>query len=221
MVNIGFRVERPEDYRQTEELTREAFWNRYVPGCDEHYLLHIMRDSPQFVKDLDFIATIDNKIVGIAVCLRSFIITDSGQRYDDVLSMGPLAVLPSCQGLGIGKALTLHTRCIAAQLGYRAILLSGEPRYYPKLGFTPAEQFNIRTSENKYSAALHAYPLYPNALIHASGKYYEPPIYTLDAKQAQAFDKTFPPKERITGTLTQKRFKEVVAMQRDYIPTRN
>ena len=24
------------DYRNVEELTREAFWNHHVPRCDEH-----------------------------------------------------------------------------------------------------------------------------------------------------------------------------------------
>ena len=49
------RLEQPEDYRETEELVREAFWNIYHPGCSEHYLLHVMRDDPAFVRELDFV----------------------------------------------------------------------------------------------------------------------------------------------------------------------
>ena len=52
-MNIELRLEQPEDYRKTEEIMREAFWNYYAPGCYEHYLLHIMRNSPSFVKELD------------------------------------------------------------------------------------------------------------------------------------------------------------------------
>ncbi len=47
-MNIYLRLERPEDYRESEEVMKEAFWNHYTPGCNEHYLLHIMRDSPNF-----------------------------------------------------------------------------------------------------------------------------------------------------------------------------
>ena len=42
------RQERPEDYSQTEALVREAFWNRYAPGCSEHYLLRLLRQSIDF-----------------------------------------------------------------------------------------------------------------------------------------------------------------------------
>lgn len=40
---IKIRNEEEKDYRKVEEITRKAFWNLYVPGCDEHYLVHIMR----------------------------------------------------------------------------------------------------------------------------------------------------------------------------------
>lgn len=63
-MNIELRTEQVSDYKETEFVTREAFWNHYSPGCNEHYLLHIMRDSPNFVKELDFVALCDGKIVG-------------------------------------------------------------------------------------------------------------------------------------------------------------
>ncbi|MBS3977105.1 MAG: hypothetical protein KGZ75_10340 [Syntrophomonadaceae bacterium] len=52
------RLEEPADYRKVEELTREAFWNHHLPGCDEHYLLHIMRDCGAFIRELDFVAEV-------------------------------------------------------------------------------------------------------------------------------------------------------------------
>ena len=91
-MNIELRLEQPEDYRKTEEIMREAFWNYYAPGCYEHYLLHIMRNSPNFVKELDFVAVRENKIIGSVVCLKSFIAADNGNKYE-VLSMGPLSLI--------------------------------------------------------------------------------------------------------------------------------
>ena len=41
MINI--RNEEKADYAIVEQITREAFYNMYVPGCVEHYLVHIMR----------------------------------------------------------------------------------------------------------------------------------------------------------------------------------
>ena len=131
--------------------------------------------------------------------------------------MGPIAVLPKYQRMGVGKALIAHTRSVAAEMGYRAILLCGDPDYYSKAGFVAAEQFNIRTSENKYIAALHVCPLWPDALAGVTGQYYEHEIYNINIAEAEEFDRSFPKKERITGTPTQKRFEEVVAMQKEYM----
>ena len=40
MSKLIIRPETEDDYRNTENLTREAFWNVYRPGCMEHYVLH-------------------------------------------------------------------------------------------------------------------------------------------------------------------------------------
>ena len=216
-MDIQIRLEQPADYREAEQVMREAFWNYYSPGCTEHYLLHIMRNSPNFIPELDFIAVADGRIIGSVVFLKSFILGDDGNRYE-VLSMGPIAVLPDFQRKGMGRMLINHARNVAAANGYRAILLCGEPRYYTKVGFTAAEQFGIRTAENKYFAALQVGPLYDGALDGASGRYFEDEIYNVDEAQVAAFDSLFPAKKRIEGTPTQRRFAEVCAMQRDFIP---
>ena len=61
---IALRTEQPADHAQTEHVTREAFWNYYVPGCNEHYLLHIMRGSTSFIPELDAVAVHGSRIVG-------------------------------------------------------------------------------------------------------------------------------------------------------------
>lgn len=95
-MDIKLRIEQSSDYHETENITREAFWNHYSPGCDEHYLLHIMRNHPKFVPELDIVAEHNNKIVGNVVCLKSFIMADDGNQYE-VLSLGPISVLPEYQ----------------------------------------------------------------------------------------------------------------------------
>lgn len=60
---MEIRNEQPSDYREVEELTRQAFWNVSVPGCSEHYLAHILRSHPDFIPELDFILKEDNKII--------------------------------------------------------------------------------------------------------------------------------------------------------------
>ena len=54
MDNLTIRLETEKDYRAVEELTREAFWNVYKPGADEHYYVNQMRNHPAFIPSLAF-----------------------------------------------------------------------------------------------------------------------------------------------------------------------
>ncbi len=199
------------EYRETEVLIREAFWNQYSPGCSEHYLLHVMRNHPNFVHELDIVAIVDGKIVGNVVYLKSVIKADDGMTHE-VLTLGPIAVHPDYQRRGVGKTLIEHSREIARQMGFKAILLCGDPDYYTRQGFVPAATLGIRTADNKYFAALHVCELYENALTAAHGVYYEDEIYFVDDIAVEDFDKSFPYKEKIEGTPAQLRFHQVLSM---------
>ena len=50
-----------KDFFQTENITRESFWNLYRPGCVEHLILHNMRKSKAYISNLDLIAVFENK----------------------------------------------------------------------------------------------------------------------------------------------------------------
>jgi len=45
----------------------------------------------------------------------------------------------------------------------------------------------------------------------------EDEIYQVDAAASAEFDKSFPAREKISGTPSQKRFEQIVAMRRDAI----
>lgn len=204
-MEIELRRELPTDYRETENVVREAFWNHYTPGCDDHYLVHIMRKCPAFVPELDIVAVCGGKIIGNVVFLRSYIMGDNGEKHD-VLSLGPIAVLPEYQRKGIGGKMIEYAKKLALKMGFRAILLCGDPEIYSRKGFVPAETLGIRNSDNMYFAPLHVYELYCGALSNAKGRYYENDIYNIDEALVLEFDKQFPPKEVIIGTPSQKRF---------------
>ena len=189
-MDITIRLEQPADYREAETVTREAFWNCYSPGCMEHYLLHVMRRSPRFVRELDFVAVADGKIVGSVVFMKAMIMGDDGNRHE-VLTLGPIAVLPAFQRKGIGRMLIEHARTEACRQGYRAMLLCGDPLYYQRVGFTAAEDFGIRTSDNKYLAALQVCPLYDHALQGLAGRYFEDETYAVDEAEATALGRSY------------------------------
>lgn len=211
--SIALREERTADHRETETVIREAFWNQYVPGCVEHYLMRTMRDHADFASDLDFVAIDNDRIVGMVAYSHTKIQDADGKTYS-VLGLGPIAVLPEYQGKGIGGKLITHTQSLARNKGYRAIFLLGDPDYYSHYGFLPAEQFGIRTSDDMYADALQVFPLYENALLGISGKYIEGPIYEFDENAVTEFDKSFPEKEALSGTPAQIKFEKIVARQR-------
>lgn len=209
------RQEQVSEQRETENVVREAFWNVYSPGCSEHYLLHRIRRCPEFVPQLNLVAVKDGAVVGHVVNIKSHIAGDDGKKYE-VISLGPIAVLPQYQRAGVGTALISEAKRAARELGYRAVLLYGNPAFYLKQGFEAAEKYGIRNSENMYAVALHVCGLYDGALDGIAGKYYENDIYHVDEADVAAFDRAFPPKEAAVGTPSQRYFLEIAAKCRPF-----
>ncbi len=212
-INILLRKEQPKDHRIVEELTREAFWNHHVPGCDEHYLLHNMRNADSFIQDLDIVAEVDGKIVGNIVYTRATIIDDNDNSHE-VISFGPISVLPEFQGMGIGGALIESTKNTSKELGYKAILIYGDPDYYCRFGFAAAETFKIGTADNMYAPPLQALELVPGALSKIEGRFFEDAVYNVDATAAKEFDRDFVPKELRDDLPSQIRFRHLVSMRK-------
>lgn len=212
-MNIELRREQPADFFETENLTREAFWNYYTPGCCEHYLLHVMRESSAFIPELAIVADDDGKIVGNIIYTKGSVKCDNGETRE-VLTLGPIAVLPEYQRLGIARHMIESTRTMARKMGYRAVILCGDPELYGRFGFVPAEKFGIRTADNMYMAALQAFELSDGSLSGASGKYYEDTVFSVDEYKAAEFDKNFPKKEKLSGTPTQERFNVLAGMMK-------
>ena len=57
--------------------------------------------------------------------------------------MGPISVLPSFQRKGIGSLLMRHSIEKAKKIGYKAIILFGDPKYYQRFGFVNAKTYGI------------------------------------------------------------------------------
>ena len=193
-MSITLRLERPEDYRAVETLTREAFWGFTSPTCDEHYLVHLLRSVPAFLPELDFVAEMDGGLVGNVMYSRAKVVDDGGKETE-VLAFGPLSVLPAYWHRGVGSALMRHSIREAKQMGYRAIVFYGHPDYYPRFGFRNARAFGITTPNGKSFDALMAMPLYDRALDSVSGAFHEDPVFAVKSEEAEAFNRTFPHRE--------------------------
>jgi len=205
--NIELRLEEENDYKIVENLTREAFWNHHVPGCDEHLLIHNLRKTKEFIKELDFVALYNKQIVGNIVYVKSKIINNDTKN--DVLTFGPVSVLPEYQNKGIGSRLINHTINLSREMGFKGIIIYGDPEYYKKFGFVASKQYNITNKENKFPVALLVLELYPNALNGIEGIFDEGKAYEVDKNELEEFDKHFPAKEK-GYSKTQDRFNELL-----------
>jgi putative acetyltransferase len=203
-MEIEYRLTTPEDYEITEGVTRESFWNRYQPGADEHYLLHKIRQSPDYIPELAYVAVVNEQIAATIVYTKAFIVDSSGNSHL-ILNFGPVGVLPEYQGRGVGSGLIKHTLKIAAELGYRGVVIYGDPRYYGRLGFRCAERYEITNISGQYAICLLAYPLQPNAFDNISGYFQESHSFETFMDGFEEYEKQFPEKEKFV-TDTQREF---------------
>jgi predicted N-acetyltransferase YhbS len=194
-MDVTLRLEEEKDYSAVEHLTREAFWNVYRPGCDEHLLLHNMRNAHEFINELDYVAIYNNEIIGNIVYAKSKIIGAVNEH--DVLTFGPISVLPMYQKKGIGRKLIEHTIKKAKEMGFKAIIIYGSPKYYERFGFKNTKEYGITDREGNYNDALMALELVPNALEHINGKFFEGEIYKTNKEELEAIEKRFPNKEKL------------------------
>jgi len=189
-MNINIRRGEEADYGTIEEITREAFWNLNVPGCDEHYLVHCLRKHPDFIPEMDYVAEVDNKVVGNIMYTKSFV-EDENQNKVNTVTFGPLCVLPGYQRKGIGTALINHTKKIAVRNKSSAIIILGHPHNYCKHGFKNSIDFNISNSEGKFPYGQLVLELEKEIFKGKKWKFYYSPIYELDTAEAEIFDKRF------------------------------
>ena len=158
-------------------------------------MVHKLRKIPAFVPELDYVAEVDGKVVGNIMYSKAKVVDNAGTERE-VLTFGPISVLPQYQSQGIGKTLLRHTVAEARRLGYRAILFFGHPDYYPRVGFRRAGEFGITTASGKTFDAFMAMPLRDGALDGITGRFHEDPVFVLDPKEAEEFDKGFPHKDK-------------------------
>ena len=197
--DIIIRLEKCEEYREVETLVREAFWNVYRPGCSEHYVLHVLRDDPAFVKELDFVMELRGKLIGQNIFMRTVIDADDG-RSIPILTMGPISITPELKRQGYGKLLLDHSLQKAADLGFGAVLFEGNLDFYGKSGFDYAETFGIRYHDLPEGADASFFlckELIPGYLTGITGIYQTPQGYYVDDADVEAFDQAFPAKEKL------------------------
>ena len=193
------RLENEDEHREVENLIRESFWNVYRPGCSEHYVMHVLRNDPAFIKELDLVMEKDGKLIGQNMFMRTVINGDDGNNVP-VLTMGPICIANDLKRKGYGKKLLDFSLEKAARLGYGAVLFEGNIGFYGKSGFDYARNFGIRyhdLPEDEDSSFFLCKELIPGYLSAVTGVYQTPKGYYVDDSEVEKFDRAFPHKEKL------------------------
>ena len=184
------RAEQPSDYRQVETIHRNAFWNLYVPGADEHFLAHIIRDHTDFVPELDLVLEHNAQVIGNIMYTKAKLVDENGNEKT-ILTFGPVAIDPAFQRQGFGKQLMEVSMKRAAELGYDTIVILGDPDNYVERGFK-----SCQAADNTQPTAMLVKELEPNVLDGRKWTYHESPAMSYDKEAAEQFDATFPAKTK-------------------------
>ena len=209
---MNIRLETPKDYREVENLTREAFWNVYRPGCTEHYVLNQYRTNPDFIPELDLVMEEDNRIIGHVMFSKAKIALDSphsqggdGGGSFPSWTFGPISIHPDYKRKGYGLKLLQYALEKARGMGIGFICMEGNIEFYKNVGFNLASKLNIhyhaepKDAEVPYFLAQELIPgwLRSNGITEAT---YCPPkgyfVADMNPDAFEAYEATFPQKEK-------------------------
>lgn len=194
-MNILIRNIEERDYGKILEITREAFWNLYKPGCEEHYLVHVISGHKDFIPALSFVIEIDGEVVGSILYTKAKVV-DENKIEHDILSFGPVSIHPSLHRKGLGRALITYSINEAKKMGCRAIILGGFTYHYHCYGFVGTKKYNISMPDGQFYSGILALELYDGALKNIHGTVHLSECLKEYPVEAEAFDQIFPHKEK-------------------------
>ena len=193
--NIVIRNERADDYKTVEEITRKAFYNIYIPGGTEHYLVHIMRGHEDFIPELAFVLECDGSVIGNVMYTKAKL-TDENGHVKEILTFGPVSILPDYQRMGYGKRLLEHSFEKAKELGYDTIVIFGSPANYVSRGFKSCKKYHVCVGNGKYPAAMMVKELIPGVLAGHKWTYQDSPVMAVSEEDAKRYDDTLEKMEK-------------------------
>ena len=206
------RLETPADYREVENLTREAFWNVYRPGCTEHYVLHCYRDNPDFIPELDLVMEEAGRIIGHVMFSKAGLVLPDGSNKPS-WTFGPISIHPDFKRKGYGLRLLKHALDKARGMGIGVLCMEGNIDFYKHAGFDLAGKRGIhyhdlpKEEDVPFFLAQELIPGWLKANGIEDATYCPPKGYFVadeDPEAFEAYESTFPPKVklRLPGQLT-------------------
>ncbi len=141
MTTLRLRPEDPADTGAVRRVLAAAFARPDVATPPEVRLVDELRGGDAWVPELAMVAEYGGEIVGYALLTRVVVCSDRGSGA--ALALGPVAVVPHRQRIGLGSAVVQAALDAAAELGERLIVVLGDPAYYRRFGFSRADRMGL------------------------------------------------------------------------------
>ncbi|MEV7781275.1 N-acetyltransferase [Kitasatospora sp. NPDC088351] len=132
-MKVSTRIECPDDAPATRRVHMAAF-----PGPDEADLVDALRRDPAWLPGLSVVAVDESGlVVGHALLTRLPVGDGKG------LALAPVAVAPEWQRKGVGELVVRAALSAAEDAGEKLVIVLGDPDYYGRFGFTPAQRHEV------------------------------------------------------------------------------
>ncbi|MDR7071685.1 GNAT family N-acetyltransferase [Fictibacillus barbaricus] len=159
------------EFEYTESFVRKIFKNTgHTDGEYEKAWLKKIREKPFYIPEFDLVVEDEGKIIGHFV-LSKFPI--SQKHEDEVLMLSPVSVAIPNQRQGVGEYMLREGIQLAADSGFKGIVVEGDFRYYRRFGFRTSTEFGIHASQKNLPPSedyLMALELCENGLKNISGE---------------------------------------------------
>ncbi len=194
-MTITVRLEEKRDQRRLEEIARDAFWNLYIPGAHEHYVVHVLREHPDTIPELSLVIEEDGELLGAVYYTRSCIVRPDGPRVD-CITLGPVFIDPTRHRQGLGRQLIATSLERARELGFSRVIILGYPYHYQPYGFVGGKVYGIAMPDGEFYTGLQALELRAGSLSEAAGYAQFSSVFEITQEEVDLFDLEFPTREK-------------------------
>lgn len=160
---ITIRPERSAEFAALYDFIKTAFSTARVTDGDEQEFTDRLRAGGNYIPELALVAEIGGEIAGHILFTRFRVNAGDGSATE-LLLVAPLCVALEYRSQGVGSALMREGLRRAAELGFKAALLVGDPAYYGRFGFRQSTEWGIRNADGIPDRYVQAIELTPGAL---------------------------------------------------------
>lgn len=166
-MTITIRQEKQKDFKQIYHLVKVAFEAAKVSNGKEQDFVNQLRSSVNYIPELALVAEQNNNLIGHVMLSKNYI--NYNNSKSETLLLAPLSVILEHRTQGVGSRLIKVSFELAKGMGYKSVVLVGDPAYYGRFGFRKSVDFGIRPLQDIPEVYVLACELVPGALNEISG----------------------------------------------------